>query len=98
MRDHAELDAHVETCLRRVDLWDEVKDILHTACGTCLSEGKQQRLCIARALGTKPDVLLMDEPTGSPDPIAARQIENLILSLRQTVTIVVTTHSMMADR
>jgi phosphate transport system ATP-binding protein len=97
-RDQAELDAHVETCLRRADLWDEVKDILHSADGTSLSGGQQQRLCIARALGTKPDVLLMDEPTGSVDPIAARQIENLMLALRKTVTILVITHSMMGAR
>jgi phosphate transport system ATP-binding protein len=98
MRDQAELDAHVETCLRRADLWDEVKDILHSADGTSLSGGQQQRLCIARALGTNPDVLLMDEPTGSIDPIAAHQIEDLMLALRKTVTILVITHSMMGAR
>ena len=97
-RDQAELDAHVETCLRRANLWDEVKDILHSADGTALSGGQQQRLCIARALGTNPDVLLMDEPTGSVDPIAAGQIEDLMLALRQSVTILVVTHSMMGAR
>ncbi len=98
MRDQAELDAHVETCLRRADLWDEVKDILHATDGTALSGGQQQRLCIARALGTNPKVLLMDEPTGSVDPIAARQIEDLMMALRGTLTILVITHSMMGAR
>lgn len=98
MRGHAELEAHVEECLRRADLWDEVKDHLHDMEGTALSGGQQQRLCVARALSTKPDVLLMDEPTGSIDPIATQHIEDLMLELRPDHAIVVITHSMMEAR
>jgi len=97
-RNRAELAAHVEDCLRRAHLWDEVKDILHTADGTSLSGGQQQRLCIARALSTKPEVLLMDEPTGSIDPIATAKIEDLMEALRPDHSIVVVTHSMMEAR
>ena len=97
-RDRAELEAHVEDCLRRAHLWDEVKDKLHTMEGTELSGGQQQRLCIARALSTKPEVLLMDEPTGSIDPIATAAIEDLMLSLKPDHSIVVVTHSMMEAR
>jgi len=97
-RNKAELDQLVESCLRRANLWDEVKDILHSSQGTELSGGQQQRLCIARALGTDPEVLLMDEPTGSVDPIAAAQIEHLITDLRGKLSIIVITHSMMAAR
>lgn len=97
-RDRADLDAHVEDCLRRAHLWDEVKDRLHKAKGTDLSGGQQQRLCIARALSTKPEVLLMDEPTGSIDPIATATIEELMLSLKPDHSIVVVTHSMMEAR
>lgn len=94
----ADLAAHVEDCLRRAMLWDEVKDDLHGIAGTDLSGGQQQRLCIARALGTKPDVLLMDEPTGSIDPIATARIEELLLTLRQDHSVVIVTHSMMQAR
>ena len=97
-RDKADLEAHVEMCLRRAGLWDEVKDKLHTAHGTDLSGGQQQRLCIARALATKPEVLLMDEPTGSIDPIATEKIEQLMLELRADHSIVVITHSMSQAR
>lgn len=93
-----ELEAHVEECLRKAHLWDEVKDKLHSMEGTELSGGQQQRLCIARALSTRPEVLLMDEPTGSIDPIATAAIEELMLSLRPALTIVVVTHSMMEAR
>jgi len=96
--DGAEMDAHVENCLRRAYLWNEVKDGLHTQQGTSLSGGQQQRLCIARALGTNPAVLLMDEPTGSIDPIAANKVEQLILDLADTHAIVLVTHSMMEAR
>lgn len=95
MRDGAELEAHVESCLRRAHLWDEVKDNLHTMNGPDLSGGQQQRLCIARALSVQPDVLLMDEPTGSIDPVATQKIEELMLELRTDNAIVVVTHSMM---
>jgi phosphate transport system ATP-binding protein len=98
VRGRAALDAHVEDCLRRARLWDEVADILHTARGTDLSGGQQQRLCIARALSQRPDVLLMDEPTGSIDPIATEAIEDLLLELKADHAIVVITHSMMEAR
>lgn len=94
----AELDDHVEYCLRRAGLWDEVKDALHEQAGTDLSGGQQQRLCIARALATEPDVLLMDEPTGSIDPIATAKVEELMLDLKADHSIVVVTHSMMEAR
>lgn len=94
----AELEAHVEDCLRRAHLWDEVKDKLHSMEGTQLSGGQQQRLCIARALSTRPEILLMDEPTGSVDPIATEAIEDLMLALKPDHAIVVVTHSMMEAR
>ncbi len=93
-----EMDAHVEDCLRRAFLWDEVKDGLNALEGVDLSGGQQQRLCIARALGTNPSVLLMDEPTGSIDPIATKKVEQLILELRKTHAVIIVTHSMMEAR
>jgi phosphate transport system ATP-binding protein len=92
--DSADLDAKVETCLRRAHLWDEVKNDLHVKSGIDLSGGQQQRLCIARALSTDPDVLLMDEPTGSIDPIATEAVERMLLDLKPNLAIVVVTHSM----
>lgn len=92
------MDSRVESCLRRADLWADVKDILHTEAGSHLSVGQQQRLCIVRALGTNPEVLLMDEPTGSIDPIATKRVERLILDLRGAHAIIVVTHSMMEAR
>jgi phosphate transport system ATP-binding protein len=89
---------HVESCLRRAGLWAEVKDRLHKSYGDELSGGQQQRLCIARALSLKPDVLLMDEPTGSIDPIATELIEDLIMGLGKELSVVVITHSMMQAR
>lgn len=94
-RGKLDLENHVEDCLRRAHLWDEVKDHLHDLEGTELSGGQQQRLCVARALSTKPEVLLMDEPTGSIDPIATAKIEELMLDLKPDHAIVVVTHSMM---
>ncbi len=91
----ADLDAHVQNCLEKAHLWDEVKDVLHKLSGTELSGGQQQRLCIARAIATEPEVLLMDEPTGSIDPIATARVEGLMTSLREDHAIVVVTHSMM---
>lgn len=89
-----EMDAHVESCLRRADLWDEVKGDLAQD-GLSLSGGQQQRLCIARALSTDPEILLMDEPTGSIDPIATAHVEQLIAEIAQKQSVVIITHSMM---
>lgn len=96
--DAAELATHVEDCLRRARLWDEVKDDLHHGDALALSGGQQQRLCIARGLSTRPDVLLMDEPTGSIDPIATTAVENLLVDLRPDHAIVVITHSIAQAR
>jgi phosphate transport system ATP-binding protein len=83
----------VERCLQQAGLWDEVKDRLEEP-GTGLSGGQQQRLCIARALGNHPEVLLMDEPCSALDPIATQRIEELIVELKQHYTIVIVTHNM----
>jgi phosphate transport system ATP-binding protein len=92
--DDAALDLWVEDCLRRAHLWDEVKDDLRRRDGTDLSVGQQQRLCIARALSARPEVLLMDEPTGSIDPIATAHVEALLSELKTDHAIIVITHSM----
>ena len=92
-RSKTELDEIVETSLRRAALWDEVKDRL-AAPGTGLSGGQQQRLCIARAVATSPEVLLMDEPCSALDPIATAQVEELIDDLRSRFSVVIVTHSM----
>ncbi|GGE09444.1 phosphate ABC transporter ATP-binding protein, PhoT family [Gemmobacter megaterium] len=89
----AELDAIVETSLRKAALWNEVKDRLAES-GTGLSGGQQQRLCIARAIATSPEVLLMDEPCSALDPIATAQVEELIDELRSQFSVVIVTHSM----
>jgi phosphate transport system ATP-binding protein len=88
-RSKADLDAIVEKSLRRAAIWDEVKDRL-SAPGTGLSGGQQQRLCIARAVATEPEVLLMDEPCSALDPIATAQVEEL----RTNFSVVIVTHSM----
>ncbi|MDB5328737.1 MAG: phosphate transporter, ATPase subunit [Phycisphaerales bacterium] len=88
-----ELDAIVEDCLRKAAIWDEAKDRLHTS-ALGMSGGQQQRLCIARALATRPSVLLMDEPCSALDPIATAKIEDLIVGLKKLVTIIVVTHNM----
>jgi phosphate transport system ATP-binding protein len=85
-------DRIVEETLRRVTLWEEVKDGLYRR-GTFLSGGQQQRLCIARALAMKPEILLLDEPTSALDPKATAAIEELIVHLKGTVTIVQVTHN-----
>jgi phosphate transport system ATP-binding protein len=92
-RSRAELDAIVEASLRKAALWAEVKDRLD-APGTGLSGGQQQRLCIARAVATSPEVLLMDEPCSALDPIATAQVEELIDELRSQFSVVIVTHSM----
>ena len=89
----SELDEIVETSLKRAALWGEVKDRLD-APGTGLSGGQQQRLCIARAVATGPEVLLMDEPCSALDPIATAQVEELIDDLRSRFSVVIVTHSM----
>jgi phosphate transport system ATP-binding protein len=92
-RNKAELDDLVERALRRGALWEEAKDRLQES-GTGLSGGQQQRLCIARAIATEPEVLLMDEPCSALDPIATAQVEELIDELRQNYSLVIVTHSM----
>jgi phosphate transport system ATP-binding protein len=92
-RNKAELDGIVESCLKKAALWNEVKDRLD-APGTGLSGGQQQRLCIARAIATSPEVLLMDEPCSALDPIATAQVEELIDELRSQFSVVIVTHSM----
>jgi len=88
-----DLEEVVEKSLRRAAIWKEVKDRLH-APGTSLSGGQQQRLCIARAIATAPEVLLMDEPASALDPIATAQIKELIDELRHNYSVVIVTHSM----
>jgi phosphate transport system ATP-binding protein len=87
------LDDLVESCLRRAALWDEVKDKLKQS-GLTLSGGQQQRLCIARAIATEPDMILMDEPCSALDPRATLQIEELMAELKEKYTIVIVTHNM----
>src|SRR6056297_676732 len=91
-RNKAELDEIVEKSLRRAALWNEAKDRLEQP-GTGLSGGQQQRLCIARAVATAPEVLLMDEPCSALDPIATAQVEELIDELRTRFSVVIVTHS-----
>ena len=89
----SDLEGIVERSLRAAALWDEVSDRMHdTALG--LSGGQQQRLCIARAIAVEPDVLLMDEPCSALDPIATARIEELMLELKASYTIVIVTHNM----
>lgn len=83
----------VERALERAGLWNEVKDKLKNN-GLSLSGGQQQRLCIARAIATEPSVLLMDEPCSALDPIATRNIEHLMLELKEKYTIAIVTHNM----
>jgi phosphate transport system ATP-binding protein len=93
VRERSVLDEAAERALRQAALWDEVKDQLSKS-GMSLSGGQQQRVCIARALAVEPEVLLMDEPCSALDPIATAKIEELILELRSTLTIVIVTHNM----
>lgn len=87
----------VETSLKKVALWDEVKDRLGDS-GLTLSGGQQQRLCIARALAMNPDIILMDEPCASLDPISTATIESLLIELKRYYCIVIVTHSMQQAR
>jgi phosphate transport system ATP-binding protein len=89
----SDLDEIVEKSLRRAAIWDEVKDRLSSP-ATGLSGGQQQRICIARAIATSPDILLMDEPCSALDPIATAQVEELIDELREKFCVVIVTHSM----
>ena len=89
----AEMDELVERSLRGAALWDDVKDKLQQS-GLSLSGGQQQRLCIARALATQPEVILMDEPCSALDPISTLKIEELMFELRQRYTIIIVTHNM----
>ena len=88
-----DLDDLVESSLRRAALWDDVKDKLRQS-GLALSGGQQQRLCIARAIATSPDVILMDEPCSALDPRSTLQIEELMFELKEQYTILIVTHNM----
>jgi phosphate transport system ATP-binding protein len=88
-----ELSKVVEHCLKEAGLWEEVKHRLHDPASR-LSVGQQQRLCLARAIAVEPEVLLCDEPTSALDPIAAQQIEKLLLKLKENYTVVLVTHTL----
>jgi phosphate transport system ATP-binding protein len=92
-KNKSELDSIVEEALKSAGLWNEVKDRLKDS-GTSISGGQQQRLCIARAISIKPEVILMDEPCSALDPIATAIVEGLITELKRKYTIVIVTHSM----
>jgi phosphate transport system ATP-binding protein len=92
-RNKKDLAEIVERSLRRAALWEEVKDRLKDS-AFALSGGQQQRLCIARALATDPEVLLMDEPASALDPASTARVEDLIFELKQNYTIVIVTHNM----
>jgi len=88
-----ELAGRVEESLKQAAIWEEVKDRLHES-ALAMSGGQQQRLCIARTLAVRPDIILMDEPASALDPIATQRIEELIYNLKKTYTIVIVTHNM----
>jgi phosphate transport system ATP-binding protein len=89
----SELAGRVEESLKQAAIWDEVKDRLQES-ALAMSGGQQQRLCIARTLAVRPDIILMDEPASALDPIATQRIEELIYNLKKTYTIVIVTHNM----
>jgi phosphate transport system ATP-binding protein len=91
LHDRQELDELVEKCLRQAMLWDEVKDRLHTL-GTRLSGGQQQRLTLARALSHRPEILCLDEFSIAIDPVTTMKIEDVLLELKQQMTIVLVTN------
>jgi phosphate transport system ATP-binding protein len=93
IKDKSELEARVEDALRKAALWEEVKDRLHDSAFS-LSGGQQQRLVIARAVAVEPEVLLFDEPTSALDPISTAKIEELVIELRKSITIIIVTHNM----
>jgi len=93
MRKHSEIEESVEHALRSAALWEETKDRLQES-ALALSGGQMQRLCIARGLVTKPEILLFDEPTSALDPLATAKVEELISTLRDEVTVLIVTHNM----
>jgi phosphate transport system ATP-binding protein len=97
IRDRERLASTIETGLRNVGLWDEVKDRLHSP-ALALSGGQQQRLCMARALVLSPEVLLMDEPCSALDPLSSGVVEDLIVGLRGRYTVLIVTHNLAQAR
>ena len=88
-----EMDERVEWALQKAALWTEVKDKLHLS-GNVLTGGQKQRLCIARAIAVKPEVILLDEPCSALDPISTAKVEELIIELKEDYTVVIVTHNM----
>lgn len=93
VRDRKTVSIKVEENLRKAFLWDEVGDRINES-GASLSGGQQQRLCIARALAIEPEIVLMDEPCSALDPVATAKIEELVIKLKETYTVIVVTHNM----